>query len=505
MGELGIEFGTVNYVVVVVYLAAMLGIGYWAKRRVTSSRGFFTAEGRLPPLLVGLALLATYLSALTMMALPRASFGNDDWLWAIQLPFLVVTALVITSYVLPRYREAGVVSVYEFLEQRIHISSRLLASACFVIFAMARGGLLLYLPALAISVVIGTPLVPTIIVIGLVMIVYTAWGGIEAVSWTDAIQALLFIAAAVVTVAYILVMCGSDFGRVAVEHHKFRIWEGSMDVSRIASVWLILQTLVETIRIYATQQDMTQRYLTTGSTAKANRSVWIAILGYIPLGFMFYFIGSGLFIYYQIHPDDRLPRLMEHHADALYPFFVVTRLPAGLPGLVIAGIWAAAMSSVAALLNSSAAVCTEDFYKRFARVEHDDAHYLAVGRALTVVWGLVAIGIAISLTYTQEMALAIWQKIMAIAMNGILGLMALAFLPRRVRPAAAVIGFATAYLVLFWLMWGPQEWLLGLSADGTARRIHFLLWPVITNLVCFAVAVVADAVAGDGLDSESAV
>ncbi|MGD8240583.1 MAG: sodium transporter, partial [Armatimonadota bacterium] len=181
------DFGTVNYAVIFLYLVGMLVVGGWLARRIKGTRGFFIAEGKLPAWLVGLSLLGTYLSALTVMALSGIAFGPADWTWTIQLPFLVLTAVVITGFVLPRYREAGVISVYQYLEQRIHVSARTLAAACFLALQVGRMGLVLFLPALAFHIITGADLALTIVVMGLVVTVYTVLGGIEAVIWTDAV------------------------------------------------------------------------------------------------------------------------------------------------------------------------------------------------------------------------------------------------------------------------------------------------------------------------------
>lgn len=476
-----IGFGAVNYVVVALYLAAMLAIGWWAGRRVKDTRGFFISEGRLSSLLVGISLLATYLSSLTMMAIPGAAFGEDNLKWSVQLPWLILTAFVITRFVLPRYREAGVISVYEYLERRIHVSARLIGSAAFIALSIGRMAIILYLPALAFHIITGFDLPTTILVMGAVVIVYSVMGGIEAVIWTDAIQAVIFVFAAVFSILYIVGGIGlTDFIAVARQHHKFQMFDWRLDLREKVTLWLILQTVFETIRIYGTQQDMTQRYMTTDSTAKANRSVWISILGYIPLGYVFYFIGTALFVYFVTHPDPNFDLLKTMgRRDTIYPYFVVKHLPIGLPGVVIAAIFAAAMSSISASMNASATVCVEDFYKRFFPKPSSEGRYLLAARLLTLLWGIVAILVALSLIRVGQQGQDMWGKIMGISANGILGLMALAFLPFRINKWAALIGFAACYGCLFYLMYGT--------------KICFLLWPVIGNLVCFVVAVGAHA------------
>ena len=488
-------FGTLNYTVLAAYLVGMIAIGFVVGRRVKGTRGYFTADGRVNYIIVGLSLLGTYLSALTMMALSGWSYGEHNWVFMVQLPFLIITAAVITRFVLPRYREAGVISVYEYLERRIHVSARLLASASFVIFSVARSGLVLYLPALALSTVTGISLPLCIVVMGVIITLYTVIGGIEAVIWTDAVQVAVIVLGAFLTLGCIFSAVGVDrFLEVGLAHNKFRYIVPSASIAKLTTLWAVLETIFSTIRIYGTQQDMTQRYMTTASTEKANRSVWISIIAYIPLGFFFYFIGTALFVFYREHPVAHLPK-----PDTMYPFFIVDRLPAGVAGLVIAAIFAAAMSSIDSLMNSSSTVCVEDFYKRLSRRKPSDASCLSLARWLTVLWGVLAVVMGLmfmEVTYAQ----AVWQKIMGISTNGVLGLMALAFLPFRVNWRAALAGFAVSYVCLFLMMSAGTDFGIVPLIGGTLTRAaaqlpstHFLLYTIVGNTVCFGVALAAHA------------
>ncbi|MBM4031604.1 MAG: sodium/solute symporter [Planctomycetes bacterium] len=488
-------FGALNYAVIALYLLGMVAIGWWTSRRIGGTRAFFIADGRMNFLVVGVSIMTTYLSALTMMALSGLSFGPSDFTWTVQLPFLVLTGLVITGFVLPRYRAAGVISVYQFLEQRIHVSARLLASVAFIVFSIGRMGIVLFLPALAFHIITGFDLFWAIVISGAVVTLYTVIGGMEAVIWTDFAQAIVMVGGAALTVAYVLLRTGADFGPVAAQYHKLRIWEPGLDLTKVVTVWLILQTIFETVRIYGTQQDMTQRYMTTPSTRRANQSVWIGILMYIPLGYCFYFVGSALFVYYKVHPDPTVPALVANgRSDAIYPYFTASQLPPGLAGLVIAAIFAAAMSSIDACMNSSSTVCIEDFYRRFSRVEREDRHNLRVAQWLTLLWGVLATLMALWFMDIRQ-AQVVWSKIMSTCTNGVLALMALAFLPWRVSKWAAIAGFVACYLALFTMMWFLQvkphlALTYPLPKDS---GINYLLWPVIGNLVCFGVALAADA------------
>ena len=470
------NLGITNVIVVAAYLLGILAIGFWTSRRVTSSRSYFTAQGKLNFVLVGLSILGTYLSALTMMGLSGMSFGAANWTWTVQIPFLILTAIVITKIVLPRYRDAGVVSVYEYLEHRIDVSARTLAAISFIIFSIGRTGIVLYLPALAFSTVTSIPIWPIIVAMGFVITLYTVLGGIEAVIWTDAIQVVIFATCAVLTVIFIFLRLGeTDFMAIANTNNKFRMILPGLDIRKTVTAWLILETIFQTIRIYGTQQDIAQRYITTPSTRKANQSVWIAILGYIPLAYLFYFIGTALFVFYYVTPD---PRIAGLKANAIYPHFVVTQMPPGIAGLLLAGMLAAAMSSIDSCMNSSSTVCVEDFYKRFSRAPKSDGHYLFVARVLTVLWGIL--GTAMALLFIPiEQAQPVWSKIMSISTTGVLGLMALAFLPFKVNKWAAITGFAASCVCLAAMMY--------------SKAINFLLWPVLANLVCFFVALAVNA------------
>jgi len=284
---------------------------------------------------------------------------------------------------------------------------------------------------------------------------------------------VIFIGGAFLILGTIFWYVGMDaFVAVAVSHNKFRTLIPEFDITKITTAWLVLETIFQTIRIYGTQQDVAQRYMTTADTAKAKRSVWVGILAYIPLGFLFYFIGTALFVFYQLNPHVNLPA----KGDQVLPFFVMQRMPAGLAGLVIAAIFAAAMSSIDSAMNSASTVCIEDFWKRFGRVSRTDEEYLRIARRLTLFWGVF--GIAAGLLFMQiHYAQIVWGQLMAITTNGILGLLALALLPRRIHIWAAMAGFVVSYFALFTAM---------------AVGVNYLLWPVLGNLVCFFVALFLD-------------
>lgn len=471
------HFGPIDWAVLSLYFIGMLLIGIIVAPRVKSHRSFFTADGRMNYIAVGLSLLGTYLSTLTMLALPATSFGKFDMLYSIQLPFLAVTGFFVTKLVLPRYREAGVISVYELFEKRMHVSLRLLASISFIVLSIARMGLITYLTALTLHRATGMDLRGLIVLMGSVATAYTVAGGIEAVIWTDVIQVIVLVVGALLSILFAVISVCAGGGNplaIAVEYGKLRMFDWRIDFTEVVTLWLILETLFQTMRIYSSQQDIVQRYITTESTAKANASVWIAILGYIPIGYLFYLLGVLLFVYYKQHPDPVVEMLSKGKVDAIYPHFVVSVLPEGVSGLIIAAMIAAAMSSIDSSMNSASTVCIEDFYKRFFCPSADDRHYLLVARFMTLFWGLLSIGMALYFI-RSEYAQVAWNKAMGISTNGILALMVLSLLPTRISWEAALIGFLSSYGVLAYVM--------------LKTKLNFLLWTVVGNTSCFVIAI----------------
>jgi SSS family transporter len=477
-----VHFGLLDWCTLSIYFIGMLIIGAIVSKKVKGARSFFIADGKMGSIPVGLSLLGTYLSPLTMLALPALSFGDFDLIWSVQLPCLIITAFLITKFVLPRYREAGVISIYEFLELRGHVVLRLLASLSFIALSAIRMGLITYLTALALHTATGIDLRFLIVLMGGVTTAYTYAGGIEAVIWTDVVQVVVLVLGALLslfTAIFDVLAVGANPIAVAIEHGKLRMLDLRLDPTQVVTAWLILETLFQTMRIYSSQQDIVQRYMTTESTQKANLSVWIAVLGYIPLGYLFNFLGVLFFVYYKHHPDPNVEFLSKAMRDAIYPYFVVSVLPQGVTGIIIAAILAAAMSSVDSSMNSSSTVCIEDFYKRFLRPDADEKHLLNVARHLTLFWGVLSICMALSFI-GSEYAQVIWNKGMGIATNGVLALIVFSLLPKRVNWVAQLIGFICSYGVLVYVMF----W----------TKLNFLLWTVAGNLSCFFIALVFHAI-----------
>jgi SSS family solute:Na+ symporter len=206
---------------------------------------------------------------------------------------------------------------------------------------------------------------------------------------------------------------------------------------------------------FGIDQNYVQRYLAASSDAQARRSVWLGGLLYVPLSALFFFIGSALFTYYLAHPE-QLPEAYRDSAksDSVFPWFIVTVLPPGVTGLLIAAIFAAAMSTVSTSLNSSATIIMTDFFRRFVRKAGDERWSLRVLHGTTFVWGMLGTGVALAMTRVAS-ALDAWWKLSGIFAGGILGLFLLGFISRRANSRAALCGVIAGVLVILWMTLSP--------------------------------------------------
>ena len=335
--------------VLLAYVAAVIGFGLNFYRRAGTIEGFTSAGRRLPGWLVGLSIFGTYLSSISFLALPGKAY-DSNWLalaFSLSLP---IAAWVAARWFVHLYRATSDVSAYAYLERRFGLWARLYATTFYLLTQLARMGTIMFLVALALESLTGWNIVTIIIVTVILVTLYTVVGGIEAVIWTDALQSLVLTVGALA--CSILLLTSFPEGpaqlfSIANDHGKFS--PGSFDLSFTApTFWLVfIYGLFINLQNFGIDQSYIQRYHTANSMQAARRSIWIGIMIYLPVSILFLFIGSALFAYYTVHPD-LLPQALqaEQLGDKIFPHFIVAELPDGVTGLLIAALFAAAMSSI---------------------------------------------------------------------------------------------------------------------------------------------------------------
>ncbi|MBP3710865.1 MAG: sodium/solute symporter [Bacteroidaceae bacterium] len=444
------HFGWLNWTVLILYLVAMLGMGIYFMKRENGAEDFFKGGGRIPWWAAGISIYATMLSAITYMAIPAKAYATD-WTYYPMLWMIPVVGFPVIWYYLPYFRRLKAASAYAILEERFNLATRMMASTLFCIFMVARMALVMYLPSLALTAVTGIDIYLCIVLMGLVTIIYCTMGGVEAVIWGDVVQGCILVGGAIFAAVYLWAGTEGGFAgawQIAVDNDKMRMFVWSLDYRRVTFwVAIIGGGIANNLISYTSDQTVIQRYMTTKDEKSAGRSILVNGFMSVFISVAFYFIGTGLYTFYKTHPQS-LDITMQH-ADAIFPYFMMSQMPAGIAGLLIAAIFAATMSTISSNINSVSTAFSVDFVQRF-RPRTTDAALLRVARWTCVVSGLIGLGIALLMaTWDIASLLDYFNTILGLLTSGLGGLFVMAVFFPRIKGRAALTGFIAGELVVF--------------------------------------------------------
>ncbi|WP_234824052.1 sodium:solute symporter family transporter [Bremerella cremea] len=358
------SFGLLNYFVLFGYLLAMVGVGVYFSRKNKNTDDYFRGGKQIPWWAAGCSIFATMLSSLTFMGFPSKAFAQD-WVYAVGNFTIPIVAFLAVYVAMPFYRRIDATSAYQYLEMRFGRAARVFASGSFVLFHLFRMAIVMSLTALALAV--ATPLTPaqSVLLMGVLSIAYCTMGGIEAVIWTDTIQSFVLLGGSLLAVG--LLLSGVDgglsgFWNVATASHKFNLANMHWDITNAqVALWVVVVGgVAQNISSYTADQAVVQRYVTTPTSEEAAKSIWISALLTIPATLIFFTIGTSLFAYYHSNPG-KLDAMAT--TDQIFPLFIAREIPIGLAGLIVAGVFAAAQSTVSTSMNSSATAIIVDFLR----------------------------------------------------------------------------------------------------------------------------------------------
>jgi SSS family solute:Na+ symporter len=460
----------IDLLVLVVYLAGMVAMGLWFSRRSGTPDQFMKAGGSIPGWAVGVSIFGTYVSSISFLALPGKAFGGNwnPFVFSLGIP---LATLVAVKWFVPFFRRTGEISAYHHLEERFGPWARTYAVVCYLLTQLARMGTIMYLLALAMQPLIGWSLVTLILVTGLVTVIYTLIGGIEAVIWADVVQSFVLIGGALACAA--LLFFGMPQGpgqlfQIASEHHKFSLGSFGSSLAQ-PTFWVVLiYGVFINLQNFGIDQSYVQRYATARNEAEARKSVWLGAMMYLPISALFLFIGTALFAFYTAQPQ-LLPAGLDPQAkpDAVFPHFIHVGLPVGVTGLVVAAIFAAAQSTLASSINCSATLTLCDLYRRYWRPQATERESMRVLRWATLGYGLAGTLTALAMIRVKS-ALDAWWELASIFSGGMLGLFLLGLISRRANNSAAATGVAVGLLVIIWMSLSPK-----LSGEWAAWRSPF--------------------------------
>ena len=476
-----------DILVLILYLGAVVGLGCWLSRRNRTTNDFMAAGGALPGWAGGLSIFGTYLSSNTFIGVPGKAYdGNwNGFVFSLSLP---LAAWVAVKWFVPFYRRTGEISAYHHLEKRFGPWARTYALGCYLLTQLARVGTILFGVSLGLSALTGWS-VPVIIVAGgIAVTVYTLFGGIAAVIWTDVIQSLVLLVGALVIAGLLLANHPHGPGEalyLAANEGKFSLGSFGLDLTH-STFWVVfLYGVFINLNNFGIDQSFVQRYHAARDEKAAARSVWTGALLYVPVAAMFFLIGSLLFSFYHASPELFEPLVAQYpdgHADKVLPHFIATQLPSGAAGLLIAAIFAAAMSSIDTSLNSAATVTLKDFVQRHLNRGKTEADALRILRNATLMWGVLGTGVALAMI-GQKNLLDAWWKLSGIFAGGMLGLFLLGLISRRANNADALAGVIVGVLVICWMTF-PDH-----LPEALRSPFHAHMIMVIGTLTIFGVGV----------------
>ncbi len=509
----------IDIAIIIVYLLAMVGIGFYFSKRNKNTEQFTKASGKIPGWAIGLSIYATFLSSNTFLGNPGKAFGGNwnVFVFSISMP---LAAWVATKWFVPFYRQTGEISAYTHLEKRFGSWARTYAVICFLLTQFARMGTIFFGMALSLQALTGFSMQSIMIVMGVCIIIYTVLGGMEAVIWTEVVQGIIKSLGALLILYLVVKQIPGGFDKVmtvAKADHKLSL--GSMDIDFTGpTFWVVLlYGFFINLNNFGMDQNYIQRYHTAVSEKQAAKSVWLCVWMYVPVSLLFVIIGTSLYAFYQTQPGlidpvkiklaaeklgaaaspEQVQQLAASfkpadYADKVLPFFMVTKVPTGLLGLIIAAILSAAMSTISSNMNASATVFTMDIYKKYFNSNISDKIQLRSLHITTVVFGLIGLSAGLAMIGAKSL-LDTWWKLSGIFAGGMLGLFLLGLISKHAKNAAAATATIIGVLVILWMTFSDN-----LPAGFVKSSLHSNMIIVVGTLTILLVGMLVTAIKRPG-------
>ena len=481
-----------DLIIIFGYLIGIVLFGTWFGRKQKTTADYFLGDRSVPWWAVAFSIVATETSTITFISIPGVAFARGGNFGFLQLVFgYLLGRIVISILFIPSYFRGELLTVYQLLDQRFGGKIKMVAASLFVVMRNIADGIRLLLTAIVLAAVYAAfqpaanseiIIIASIILIGLAMIIFTYFGGMEAVIWVEVIQLGIYIAGAIAAAVVLINSIDGGFAAassLATQYGKFSLFDFALDHTRTYTFWSgLIGGCFLTMSTHGTDQYLVQRYLCTDHPRKAT----IALLtsgGIVLAQFIgFLFIGVLLFAFYHPFTDPAYATAASTAfpftgGDRVFPDFITKYMPTGLSGLVVAAIFAAAMSSS---LNSIAATAVNDLYKPF-RPDRDDKHYLKVSHVLTLIWGVVQIGVALAVRNQPGSALSMALSIASLINGPILGVFLVGTFLRRVSQPPALIGMLVSICSMLYVFF--------------ATKIAWTWYVFLGTLITFVVAWVA--------------
>lgn len=446
-----------DLVVMVIYLLTMPALGILLSGRQTTARGYFLGNRTLPWWAVCFSVVATETSTLTVISVPTVAYLGTFTYLQLAIGYLI-GRVVVAFVLLPRYYAGNMVTAYAFLGQRFGSGMRGTASVTFLVTRLLADGLRLFATAIPVKVMLDSfgldvAYWQVVLTLSLLTVIYTYVGGIRAVVWVDAIQMLVYVGGSAIAGALLFADLPTGWIADAASQGKFQLLDfgSSIATSPYAFVTAVAGGAVFAMGSHGVDQLMVQRLLSCRNLRDSQRAlITSGVVVFLQFA-LFLFIGSMLWVHFHGAAPSALGMAS---SDELFPRYIVTQLPPGLSGLLIAAILAAAMSTLSSSLNSLSTSTVSDLGRRIRGRERDDATTLRHAKTWTLVWALVFVGFASMFTSTDNPVVEVGLGIAAYTYGPLLGAFLLGLLVRRARQSDAVVAFVVTVVVMTYLVFG---------------------------------------------------
>jgi SSS family transporter len=464
-------FSTIDYVVVFAYLIGITVFGTLFRRSQRTVKDYFIGTKRTPWIVISLSIVATETSTLTLIGIPAqayATYAHPEQGGALMYLQVcvgyIIARIVISLILIPAYFQGDLVTAYELLNRRFGTRAKHFAASLFLVMRGLAEGVRLFATSLVVAAVLSSSLpgLPhlwfwSIVAVGVLTLIYTFEGGMAAVIWTDLIQFAIYVAGSLLAGYQLLLAIPGGWSTVvaeAVPAGKFQLLSFSWDVRLPYTFWagLIGGTFL-TMASHGTDQLLVQRLFTCRNKRDSQKALIAS--GFIVFAQFAFFLTVGvmLFVYYRFHPA---PSVTSN--DQIFPAFIVQNLPHGVSGLVIAAIFAAAMSTLSGALNSLSSTTLVDFYKPLVGNRLSEAALLARSRWFTVAWGTLLIGIGI-LARNWGSVFEVALSYASLVYGPMLGAFLLGVLTTRTTERGVMAGMAVSLVSMLAVKaWTPLAW-----------------------------------------------
>ncbi len=463
--------------IIIAYLLIMVGVGFYFSRKNKTASQFTKASGKIPGWALGLSIYATFLSSNTFLGVPGKAFASNwnAFMFSLSMPF---AAWFASKYFVRYYREHGAISAYTNLEQRFGLWARTYAVVCFLLTQLARMGSVFFGIAISLQALTHFPMSTIMIVTGICIIIYTVLGGIEAVIWTEVVQGVIKTIGAIIILYLVISNLPhgvKDVVSVGTTDNKFSLGSYKLNFTE-SSFWVVLlYGFFINLNNFGMDQNYVQRYHAASSDKSASKSIWLCVYIYVPASLLFFFIGTSLYAYYQLHPQmlseitssvalERITSGAAHgsvnqvaqsltpadYGDKIMPHFMVKEVPTGVLGLIISSILSAAMSTISSSMNSTATIFVEDIYKRYYNNKITDAKSMRLLYIATVVFGLLGMSTGLAMIGVKSV-LDIWWELSGIFAGGMLGLFLLGMISKSTKNTEAITATIIGICVIIWM------------------------------------------------------